>query len=307
MEPKPSGAPLTFGDIVEADWLYDAYLREYSEAVTAEMNSDRMVLRYKPDKVVRERKVGSDYAVAFASSEDVFPNEDGDEGGPEHVVAFGNRRLAIVLTDECETNKVVARGGRLLLATLVPWPKNEPELRALTSSSGSSWRRFPLAPAGPWPGPPHVDAWKGGVVDFSKHVAVWHEAMPKAKTLFSLDEEEAAVLKVAWAAYATRHGPLAAADGVKKLVEMIHIGDDTAKWSVDRRTLAFTAHEEDARHKMVEALEIAWTIEGPLLDAISLAHEARRGGPDETALMLQELGRLRDAAEAAEEALRRIC
>lgn len=305
MEPKPSGAPLTFGDIVAADWLYDAYLREYSEPVTAERNVDGKVLRYRPDKVVRERKVGSDYTVAFSTSDDVFPDEE-TEGDPGHVVAFGNRRLAIVLSDECETNKVIARGGRLLLATLVPWPQNEQELRALTSPDGSSWRRFPLAPTGPWDGPPPVAAWKGGVVDFSKHVAVWHEAMPKAKVLFSLNEEEAAVLKVAWAAYVVRHGPLAAADGVKKLVETIHIGDDTAKWSVDRRTLRFTADEEDARRKMVEALEIAWMIEGPLLDAISLAHEGRQQGADGAALMLQELGRLRDAAAAAEESLRRI-
>jgi hypothetical protein len=298
VKPKPADESLTFGDVIEADWLFDVYLRESSERLTAKVDGGGNVTGYVSRKTPYKGKgKAKDYAVAFATNGDAIADGEGDPSEIGHTLSFGDKRRAIVLTDECETDKVIAKGGRLMVASLMTWPTVPKEIDALLAEDGSSWRRFPLPPE---PG------WDGAVVDFSRHAAVWHEAVPHADILFSLDPKRSALLKVAWAAYATRHGPLAVADGVKKIIEMIHIADDTAKWEIDRKHLPLTADETDALAKIKKALRIAWLIEGPLIDDISLAHERRQRGTDQVELLLEQLDDLRVAAAEAEAALRLI-
>lgn len=294
MRRKPSGEPLTFGDVVEADWLFDVYLREGAEALIAETDHSNNILRYKPEARTRERVAGRDYTVGFATSDGVFSPQGDEHGSTGSVLAFGNRRRAVILTDECETSKVLEKGGRLLLAVLVPYPRSEAEQRMLRPGQ-SSWRRFALPPAGEW---------EGAVVDFSKHVAVWHESMQHATPTWSLSEEEAGALRVGWATYATRHGPIAATDGVSKLIEMFHIGDDASQWAIDRRSLQLTPDEDAAREKFNDLFDRFWNLEGGVVDTIADAHEARGVGRNEAAaLLLQEMGLLRAELDAAEAAL----
>lgn len=301
MHPKPEGSPITFGDVIEADWLFDIYLREQAQPLTAVAGADRQILRYLPASPDKTRPGGKDYAAVFSTDEGLFPGstEGGTEGEaePGSTLAFGNKRKAIVLTDECEAAKVIDRGGRLLLAALVPWPTAPREIEALEGKNGSSWRRFAL---------PANGTWEGAVVDFSKHVAVWHEAIPHGSASFAMSDTEAGLLKVAWTAYATRHGPIVGKDGIRKLVEILRNGDDQAKWSEERLKIVLTDDQKSAMDRFADLCDAMFTLEGPVLDSVAAAHETKTHGGPELDLVLQQLALVQATAAAAEAALRKV-
>jgi hypothetical protein len=291
MRPKTVGAPLTFGDVIEADWLFDLYLREQSEALTAITERGNLT-RYTPTARANERQAGKDYAIGFATDEARFESPAADPG---FALGFGNRRKAVVLSDECEAPKVLARGGRLLVASIVPWPTNPEEAAALVGANTSSWRRYPL---------PEETPWLGGVIDFSRHVGVWHAAIPHATISFEMTGEEQELLKIAWTAYSSRLGPIVGADGVRKLIEMLHGGGDDGK-RANREPTELTPEEKDAIARFEDLCDAAYILEGPVLDQVSAAHELHGNGRDELSLVLRQLAAIRNAASAAEEALRK--
>jgi hypothetical protein len=270
---KTAGEPLTFGDVIEADWLYDLYLREGSEPVIAELDgTQKNIARYKPERRLRERNPGKDYTIGFATADGLFEPVPAERQAEGIVVGFGNRRKAIVLTDECETPKLLAKGGRLLVAVLTPWPTNQTEIEDIEKGD-TAWRRLGLKPAGDWP---------GGVVDFSKHVGVWHEAIATGTVAWTVDATDRPELQVAWATYSTRHGPIAALDGISKLIEMHAAKQDESIWGRKRPDLWV----EDGVHRLPDRYLEArtpfddlvkrwWEFEGKLVDDIATVHENR--------------------------------
>lgn len=297
---KDDAEQISFGDIFEAPWFFDAYLREGAQALTLEDRKNGKHGFVPRPSSIRDRYGGKDYALTFASPEDEFPvSQTSDSQAEELVAAFGNPRRAIVLSDECETDKVIKRGGRLLMATLSPWPTNDPDFEKDLREGTSSWRAFGL--------PPDDGLGFGGaVVDLAKTVTVWHEALPKAKRIFSLTSNEVGNFKVQWCAYGSRHGPLVALDGAKKLAEMAHIAGDEEKWKIDRRKLPLTPDEQAAYRSVARALGIAWQIEGDHLDTVSAGHERHEEATAHLESTLKLLAQLRDETTNAIEALKKL-
>jgi hypothetical protein len=314
---KRDGEPLTFGDVLEADWLYDLFLREQAEALIAELDGSNNIARYLPEKKIRERAAGKDFAVGFATAEGVYGDVASGTEAQGPVAAFGAHRRAIVLTDECETSRVVTEGGRLLLAVVVPWPTNPEELKHIDEGR-VAWHRLPLKPA------PGEGEWPGGIVDFSKHVAVWHEAIHHGTVRWTAarnDAEEAVdadrkdddhekdederLLKIAWATYATRHGPVAGGDGFRKLIEACKARLDSKVWETERNKIVLDGPYLAADEAIARALARIWDLEGRTVDEIATVFERNGAGLDEIApLVLKQLVLLRDDVEAAEGALR---
>lgn len=271
MRRKTAGEPLKFGDVIEADWLYDLYLREGSEPLVVNTDaSGTNIIRYLPERRVRERQPGKDYTVGFATADGLFGLADEGTSAEGPVVGFGNRRKAIVLTDECETPKLLAKGGRLLVAVLTPWPTAKNEIEDIEKGD-TAWRRLGLKPAGDWP---------GGVVDFSKHVGVWHEAISTGTVAWTVDATDGPELQVAWATYSTRHGPIAALDGISKLIEMHAAKHDESIWGRQRPDLWDEKSADRLPDRYIEArtpfkdlVKRWWELEGKLVDDIATVHE----------------------------------
>ena len=264
------GEPVLFGDVFSSSWLFDAFI-----------NRDAVPLRE-----ITLKGGNRGYAPVSAPGQ---PDKD-------FLLAHGTSCRAIVLSDDCEIEScLVRRGGRgrLVFAAVEPWPSASIAVGVRTSN----FRRHPLEPA---------DGFEGGIAEFFRLFAVTGQALLGASgRIICLEEEARALLEQRWAAFATRRGPLAAADNATKLAHVLDAAGDADRFKllVDGDALPKTAAQDIAK-TVARAFNQAWRAEGEIMQRIADVHEQRLAGLDEIALLETEMRALGDYATAAANSLR---
>lgn len=265
--------PILFGDVFSSDWLFDAVL-----------NSDAIPLRE-----VMMRGGARGYAPVEAGG----PGTSGDL-----ILAHGNACRAIVVSDDCEIETCLIRRegrSRLVFAAVAPWPADAPG--AAQAARMTSFRRHPLEPA---------DGFAGGIAEFFRLFAVAGTALLKQpRRVVVLDDDARALLEQRWAAFATRRGPLAAADNATKLAHVLDAKGDTGRFDLLLGGDALpNDRAQDAAKAVARALVQAWRTEGEIMQGIADAHEERGVGAEAITLLVAELRALSDFASEATELLR---
>lgn len=115
-----------------------------------------------------------------------------------------------------------------------------------------------------------------------------------------LDRDAQVELSKRWAAHGTRHGPLVAVDGLRKLAALLTI-ESRPELLEEFRT---TARNVDAGYStaataIAVALDEAWHLEGPILDDVSDAWEQGLAAEPVLKLTVDALVRMRTATDAA--------
>lgn len=272
-----------FGDVLEAPWLFDLYLRH--DAVPLEPHAKGGGFIFIPRATVpqRDREPGRDVIAGHA--------EFGDA-----ALGFGNPRRAVILTDDCEMESLQGRGdggrprGRIVLAAVRPATVEEVE-----GVRPGNFGLFALPPD-------ESVGFDGGIVELQRAFAVYLPSLlgeSRPTRLVALDPEAQGKLAARWCAHATRHGPMVAQDGASKLAGIVSAAGqaDLLADIKARRRDPDASHLALAGH-LTATLAQAWAIEGRVLDQVSDAWE--RGDPSDNAraVVLEQLERLRDLADS---------
>lgn len=218
--------------------------------------------------------------------------------GRDFMLAHGRSCRAVLLSDDCEIETCLVRSegkSRLVFAAVAPWPADPAE--AAKTMERTTFRRHPLQPG---------DGFEGGVVDLVRLFAVSGKALLNVGgRVIGLGEEGRAALEQRWAAFATRRGPLAAADNATKLAHILDAKGDAARLDLlhDGDALPSDAVQEAAK-AVARTLNQGWRTEGEIMQRIADVHEARGAGDEEVALLESELRTLGELAIAAADQLR---
>jgi hypothetical protein len=244
---------LSFGDIFAGDWFFDAYLRR-----------DAVPL------VQFQSKAGRGWKAAA-------PSQDRDA-----LFAHGQQRHAILISDDCEIETILRRGGRsrVVFAAIERLPLSQSAAEEALETR--AFRRFPLPPDG---------AYSGGIVEFQQLFAMAVDGVRmegQDPRLTRLDDEARLQFEMRWNAYSSRRGPLAHIDNAEKLARLLSAAGDTVRF--DR--LATGEEKPDDAHVTIakavaEALGAAWIIEGARLNEVAEAYE-RKDSADATRAALAE-------------------
>lgn len=287
------GAQLAFGDIYEADWLFDVYVRADSAAM---FRKSVPGLR-DPVWIVR----GS------ATRQENEPIKVEATMEPDDVVlTAGTLRMGIVLTDDCEIASLVGARedgweprGRILVAAI---RKHDGKAR---DDLELGIQTLPPDDEGGFP---------GGLVDFNRLYAVQTKSLvcppdEGLRKVASLTADAKYELGERFAGHLLRQGPMAAELGARKLSRLLTAGDDAARlrglgagdpddWG--------SADEEARIAGVVKVLAEAWFL-GRLFDLVddlaerTIAGELVDGEADRRELRRKFAVSLRAIADAAAE------
>jgi hypothetical protein len=279
----PTTDRLGFGDVISADWMFDLYLRHDAVALKWEDRANgRVWLRnVAPDA---ERPAGKDGVLSHA----------------DEALGSGNRRQAIILTDDCEMETFHKRrtsAGRILFAAIRPASAAE----IAEAQASGTYRRFVL--------PPDTDiGFAGGIVELQRIYSVSLPSLtanPKVhERVVGLDPDAQTALSQFLCAHVTRHGPLVAAKESAKLAMMLSANGDAdviADFKKAGSTRApETAHVEVAT-TLTQALFEAWALEHGPLNFVSDEWEQ---GADPAASVAEVRAQVERARDAFDNALR---
>jgi len=265
--------PIVFGDVFSSDWLFDAFL-----------NHDAVALRPV------QMKGG---AVGYAP----VPTH-GAQSSNALVLAHGESCRAILLSDDCEIETCLVRRegrGRLTFAAVTPWPTDPGE--ATDAEKMTTFRRHPLIPA---------DGFEGGIAELFRLFAVTGTAvLGNSGRLLGLHDDARARLEQRWAAFATRRGPLAAAENATKLAHMLDALGNPGRIEYLVNGDAMPGESAiGAARDVARAMLQGWRVEGEVMQRVAAAHEARKDASEEVAALEDELRQLSEYAARAAEQLR---
>jgi len=243
------GADIGFGDIFRAEWFFDAYIRRDAVPLVAFTAKGGM-------RAWRQ----------------AAPSHERD-----YLFAHGQQREAVLLSDDCEVETIMRRGGRrrLIFAAIERLPVSETQAKKALATR--AFRRFPLPP---------YETFVGGTVEFQQLFGVGPDAISgngKDPRLLRLDADMRLHCEMRWNAYATRRGPLTHIDNAEKLARLLTADGDSAR--LER--LKAGEDDADASHldvakAIADALGTAWEIEGATLNDVAEAYE--RSDPPEEAM-----------------------
>ena len=288
------GEQLSFGDIYEADWLFDVYVRTDSAAMFR-----RSVQGLKdPVWVVR----GS------ATRQENEPIRVEATMQPDDVVlTVGTLRMGVVLTDDCE---IASLSG----ARPDGWdPRGRILMAGIRSDDGKVRDDLEL---GIHPLPPdQQSAFPGGLVDFNRLYEVQTKSLvappdDHLRKVASLTPDAKYQLGERLGGHLLRQGPMAAEVGARKLSRLLTAGDDAARLHAlgagDPED--WGSSQEEARVAgIVTVLSEAWFL-GRLFDLVddlaerTIASELLSGEADRRELRRKFAVSLRSIAKAATEA-----
>jgi hypothetical protein len=270
MYAKP-GARLAFGDVIEAPWLFDVYVRSDSRALTPVH-----IKGGKPGFAIKEES-------STAAEDRVFAQATMDPA--DVVLTNGAQRMAIVLTDDCElatlagTRAPEGSGwqprGRIVLASLRA--ASEDQITAQVA------KRDDLGLHGLPPG----EGFRGGIVDLNRLFSVQTKSLvgqgasPLCGTVISLDEKARLELANRLAGHLLRHGPHSARIGARKLSQLWTAGGDRDVLKRLGNDREWGDADKAQASKSVEAvLLVAWALGGLILDKVdSAAEQGEPPGP----------------------------
>jgi hypothetical protein len=267
---------LSFGDICQADFLFDVHVRADARAMGREIAQARFAAK----------RWNIDQDVPY------FIPGVGIRDDQNYVLAHGVHQLAVVLSDDCLIATALGRdtGGptnrRLLFAPVVAATAHEIEELA-----GGNFGRFPLPADGQHDEHRIVDIRRCFMVD-ARDV---HEALTGGgfRTV-SLDDPTRDELAIRWSAYALRRGPFVAEDSVEKFAEYL----------LDRGRFADEATAVDVASRLVDVVAAAWGYEGHGVEGAGTAAEDGRDPQQAIDDLVAGLQQLRDTTDAALDALR---
>jgi len=236
---EPSGN-ISFGDIFAAEWFYDAYLRR-----------DAVPL------VEFSAKGGRGWRATRPSDR------------RDTLFAHGQQRQAILVSDDCEVETILRRGGRsrLVFAAIDRLPVGRTQ--ADEALETKAFRRFGLPPEG---------GFSGGIVEFQQLFGMAADGVEAQDgtdpRVARLGGEMLLQFEMRWNAYAVRRGPLTHVDNAEKLARLLSADGDAAKLARIKEAADVPKTEELAVAKAVaEALAAAWEIEGALMNRIADLYE----------------------------------
>ncbi len=250
-----------FGDIVEAPWLFDVYVRPTAAALVPSDSSDGRIYKALPHDA--RRKLDKDgNPVDRARDKDLVLASSGDE-----TLAFGDVHRALILSDDCEiySAAVDKKRRRLRLAVVRPIrPAEEPTLK-----KSNAFHYFYL---------PADGVFEGGVVELWRSFLVHAPELLEATRAYAfVDSAELTRLKRRWCAQATRHGPEVAVDGADKLARLITAAGDPVRAELMKdKNNDPDAGPIEALKPLITVLEDAWKLEGDQFDEIAQALEEGR-------------------------------
>jgi hypothetical protein len=264
--------PILFGDVFSSKWLHDAFVRE--DAVTL-----------VPINLAKNQ--GRGYA----------PITDTRKTDKDYVLAHGSTCRALLLSDDCAIETCLVRKGgrsRLIFAAVEPWPTEPDAVNKALDYVG--FQRHPLQPA---------DGFDGGIVQLVRLFAVSGTALVNdAGRLVCLEPDARAKLEQRWAAFATRRGPMAAADNATKLAHILDADGDATRLELLKGGDALPNEDAQAAARaLATALTQGWRTEGEIMQQIADVHEAGADASDEVATLEAELRLLAQYASAAADQL----
>lgn len=272
-----------FGDVLEANWLFDLYLRHDAVALEPRPKGGGVVYVPRAAAPRREREPGKDVIASHA--------EFGDT-----TLGFGNLRRAIVLTDDCEMESLQGREGggrprgRIVLAAIRPAPVTE-----IGDVRPGNFGLFALPPD-------DAVGFDGGIVELQRAFSVYMPSLlgdARPRRLVALDAEAQGQLAMRWCAHATRHGPMVAQDGAGKLAGIMSAaGRDDLLVEIRERQREPEAQHLASAGRLFATLAQAWAIEGRVLDQVSDAWERGDSTDSSRAVVIEQLERLRDLADS---------
>ncbi|MGD0165896.1 MAG: hypothetical protein ABSC51_01205 [Gaiellaceae bacterium] len=265
---KPAtNAGIRFGDILQAEWLFDAWLE--SDAV----------------------RIGPFFAKGGNTGYGAHVARDIEE---EFALAHSRiPKAMLVVNDDCYLETVLVRHkhGRVHLAPIFDFTEasEDPEAPEVPEERDESlaivaFSRFPM---------PMQGNFTGGIAElrYATGVSVKNARMAKElkrARILRLDHALVTHLEARWGAHSSRRGPVVAANAAEKLAALLGSVNTSTSDTV----------------KLV--LSTTWSVEGAIPDLIDEAEEAARNGkPVDPDILLQKIEiRLQKLAEAAADAQR---
>ena len=281
----PDDERLGFGDVLEAPWLFDLYLREDSRAVGPTTIEGKNVLVRMEEPEER----GNRKDIVAASTD------------PEFAIGHGNSRRAIILTDDCEMESLQGRGhgspsGRILMA-------------AIRDATDEAAKTVPRLKFSQFSLPAHDEAgFLAGLVVFENvfavHISALVNKQPERayRRMISLDHVGQRDLSRKWCAHGTRHGPIVVEAEARKFAKLLEANGDTAVAALlDSTDEATRIEPADEHQKVVVAIVAAstamWQLEGPVLDRVAADWDDRKTSEDVQRRIVSALRSLRQAAD----------
>ena len=270
-------AELSFGDVCNAEFLYDIHVRDDARA----MGSDVVTPGFAKKRYGVEEELRF-----FLPSVNVKSDEN-------YVLAHGTHRQALLLSDDCLIATVLGRASgkptsrRLLFAPIVDGSDEE-----MAELEGANFGRLPVPADEHHPEHVVVELRRCFMVDARGiHTALAAGAF-RAR---SLRDEARAQLAVRWAAYSLRRGPFVAEDNAEKFAELLvssgRTEEDTAL---------------DVATKVANVVAAAWGTEGRGVESLGIAADEQLPidpAIDELIVLLETLRSSSDDAIAALRAL----
>lgn len=269
---------LSFGDLCEADFLYDVHVREDARSMRRETSSVGYAQKkwHLPDAV------------------HIFLPALEPRAGETFALAHGTYARALVLSDDCLIATVLGREAgkptnrRLLMAPVVDASAEE-----VADLADRSYGRFPL--------PADAQFAADGVVDLRRcfmadardvYAAVANGGFRRR----SLSDETRDDLAIRWAAFSLRRGPFVAEDSLEKFAEHL----------LDSGTVANEQDAIDVAMRLGNVVAAAWVYEGRGVEGAGRAAEDGVSPRTAVAMLVDELETLRAATDDALEALRKL-
>jgi hypothetical protein len=268
----PTGE-IEFGDIFEADYLFDIFVRADSTAIPGYQAPAKLA------EPMGRKLVGRPLpAEPFDIHSPVFPPRIGQD----FVRAHGAKRRAVILSDNCviatafgyDDRKQAKRAGRLIFAPIVDATAKEIE----TVSKQAGYGRFPLDPTGFFP---------GGIVELRRAFMADLRAIKPEQRLARPDPALAELLEVRWSAYSARRGPDVFNTNAHKLKNVVARPDEPG------------VAEKEAAARVAEVLGLAWRLEGGPLEEAAAAWDKGHDAEPAIAALVDGLRELEQAAASA--------
>lgn len=265
INPRPD---VLFGDVFEADYLFDVHL---------EGDAVRLAEGAFPPRAPLS---GSFYA---EPGDKLGPNGDfvrahgrtgREHAGRENQGTLAEPGRAILLSDDCYIPTVYGnRGdrrsgnGRLLFAIIT-----EADGEDVVATVGSNFARFALPADGP------ITA--SGIAELKNSFLVRARDVEPSHRIASLDEDGRSALEKRWNAFVCRRGPEASQANASKLGQLL-TGPN-----------APTVEQTAAVELLWQTLDINWDFEGRTMRSVSDALEAAEGPEPSLTRVIDDLRRI---------------
>jgi hypothetical protein len=189
------GEQIRFGDVFEAEFLYDVHAAEDTRAIPMyELPAEVAVALGKKLQLPSKLEAGD-----LPLHSDKFPAR----AQQDYVRAHGRSTLAVIVSDNCTISDMFGydrdrprRSGRLIFAPVSPATPSELE----QAMNQTNFDRFPL--------PPGV-GFGGGIIDLRRIFMADKRALADTQRVVSLDKDMAEQLEIRWTAFTARRGPVA--------------------------------------------------------------------------------------------------